>query len=133
MDIIRHTLTRRERLKSVKEISKLFESGKSFLVYPIKVVWVEAASDLPFPVQAAFSVSKRNFRHATDRNKLKRRMREAYRLNKFLLYEKLSIQKISCIFIYIAREELTYAVIGKSMKTALVKLGKTQLPDKLEI
>jgi ribonuclease P protein component len=130
MDIVRHTFSRRERLKSVRAIAKLFESGKTFLVYPIKVVWVEAASDLPFPVQAAFSVSKRNFRHATDRNKLKRRMKEAYRLNKFLLYEKLSTQKISCIFIYIAREELTSAVIVKSMKAALAKLGKTHLPDK---
>jgi len=130
MDIVRHTFSRRERLKSVRAIAKLFESGKTFLVYPIKVVWVEAINDFPFPVQAAFSVSKRNFRHATDRNKLKRRMKEAYRLNKFLLYEKLSTQKISCIFIYIAREELTSAVIRKSMKTALAKLGKTQLPDK---
>ena len=127
--MIRHTFSSKERLKSVKEISKLFESGKSFLVYPIKVVWVETANELPFPVQAAFSVSKRNFRHATDRNKLKRRMKEAYRLTKFQLYEKLSTQKISCIFIYIAREELSSAVIGKSMKTAMVKLGKIQLSD----
>jgi ribonuclease P protein component len=129
MDIIRYTFSRKERLKSVKEIAKLFESGKSFLVYPIKVVWVETDNDLPFPVQAAFSVSKRNFKHATDRNKLKRRMKEAYRLNKFLLYEKLSTQKISCIFIYIAREELTSALIGKSMKTVLLKLGKIQLTE----
>lgn len=129
MDIIRYTFSRKERLKSVKEIAKLFESGKSFLGYPIKVVWVETANDLPFPVQAAFSVSKRNFKHATDRNKLKRRMKEAYRLNKFLLYEKLSTQKISCIFIYIAREELTSALIGKSMKTVLLKLGKIQLTE----
>lgn len=129
MDIIRYTFSRKERLKSVKEITKLFDSGKSFLVYPIKVVWVETDNDLPFPVQAAFSVSKRNFKHATDRNKLKRRMKEAYRLNKFLLYEKLSTQKISCIFIYIAREELTSALIGKSMKTVLLKLGKIQLTE----
>ncbi len=54
-------------------------------------------------------------------------MKEAYRLNKFGLYEKLSTQKISCIFIYIAREELPSAVIGKSMKTVLKRLGKTQL------
>jgi len=127
MDMIRHTFSRKERLKSVREISKLFESGTSFLVYPIKVVWVETANDLPFPVQAAFSVGKRYFRHATDRNKIKRRMKEAYRLNKFGLYEKLSTQKISCIFIYIAREELPSAVIGKSMKTVLKRLGKTQL------
>lgn len=129
MDMIMHTFSRKERLKSVKEISKLFESGKSFLVYPIKVVWVETANDLPFPVQAAFSVSKRNFRLATDRNTLKRRMKEAYRLNKFLLYEKLSTLKINCIFIYVAREELTSSVIAKSMKTVLAKLAKARLSD----
>ncbi|MDV7390200.1 ribonuclease P protein component, partial [Arthrospira platensis SPKY1] len=62
-------------------------------------------------------------RNATCRNTLKRRMKEAYRLNKHALYEKLSDKKVDCIFIFIAREELPYSTIEKSMKTALKKLA----------
>jgi ribonuclease P protein component len=123
MEIIRHTFNKGERLKSTSEIAALFEKGKTFLVYPVKVVWMEKSVDCNFPVQAAFTVSKKNIRRATCRNTLKRRMKEAYRLNKHILYEKLSGKKMACIFIYIAREELPYDKIEKSIKVAIKKLA----------
>lgn len=118
MEIIRYTFNKGERLKSASEIAALFEKGKTFLVYPLKVVWMEKPGDSTFPVQAAFTVSKKNIRRATCRNTLKRRMKEAYRLNKHVLFGK----KMACIFIYIAREELPYSTIEKSMKVALKKI-----------
>lgn len=123
MDIIRHNFNKEERLKSALEIAALFEKGNSFLVYPVKVVWLERSVDRAFPAKAAFTVSKKNIRKATCRNTLKRRMKEAYRLNKHALYVKLSDKKVDCIFIFIAREELPYSTIEKSMKTALKKLA----------
>lgn len=122
MEIIRHTFIKGERLKSDREIATLFEKGKTFLVYPLKVVWMDKSGDSIFPVQAAFTVSKKNIRRATCRNTLKRRMKEAYRLNKHILYGKLSDKKMACIFIYVAREELPYDKIEKSMKMALKKI-----------
>ena len=122
MENIRHTFKKGERLKSAREIASLFEKGKTFLIYPLKVVWIEKSVDSIFPVQAAFTLSKKNIRQATSRNTLKRRMKEAYRLNKYIMCEKLTNKKMACIFIYIAIEELPYKTIEKSMKVALKKL-----------
>jgi len=79
----RHTLPKSERLCSKKAIDALFAGGnKSFSAYPIRVVYMER----PEPgVQILLSVSKRRFKHAVDRNRVKRQMREAYRLNKHIL------------------------------------------------
>jgi ribonuclease P protein component len=126
MEIINHTFNKGERLKSTLEIAALFEKGKAFLVYPLKIVWIEKSGYCAFPVKAAFTVSKKNIRRATCRNTLKRRIKEAYRLHKHLLYEKLSDNKLDCIFIYIAREELPYNIIEKSIKAALKKLANLQ-------
>ncbi|MCB0517169.1 MAG: ribonuclease P protein component [Chitinophagales bacterium] len=110
-----------ERLKSRKRIKELFESGKSRAFFPLRCVWLSAETSTPSaPVQVAFSVSKKNFPHATDRNLLKRRMREAYRLQKHLLYPKIAPQQtISLMFLYIAREKANYASIYAQMTKCL--------------
>ncbi len=78
-----------------------------------------------YPVQAAFSVSKKNFKRAVMRNLLKRRMREAYRLNKGIVYQVFGRDRqLAVMFIYAGREEKEYELIEKSMKQALFKLAK---------
>lgn len=78
-----------------------------------------------YPVQAAFSVSKKNFKRAVMRNLLKRRMREAYRLNKEIVYQVFGMGgQLAVMFIYAAREEKEYELIEKSMKQALLRLTK---------
>jgi ribonuclease P protein component len=105
----------------------LFLSGESFLCYPIKLVWKKQDS-LPgqFPAQAGFSVPKRLFRHAVDRNRLKRLLRESYRLNKASLYEVLGHvnSSIALMLVYIAREELPYAKIESAITKAFSKIQK---------
>lgn len=74
---------------------------------------METDMELLTPLQAMFVVPKRNFKRAHDRNKLKRRMREAYRLNKNATYEQLSVsgKKIIVAFIYIGKQQQEYLEI----------------------
>jgi ribonuclease P protein component len=120
----RFTFHKAERLCSQKIIGELFSSGESFLAYPFKVVFMKTELPESFPVQAAFTVSKRNFKRAVDRNLLKRRMREAYRLNKSELYIELAAKnlQIAVMFVYVGKDIAEYPAIKKGMITGFKKL-----------
>lgn len=120
----RYTFNRGERLKSRTLLSRLFTEGKSIKHYPLRLIWLPIdQAPKEYPVQFALSVPKRSFRRATQRNPIRRRIREAYRLNKHILYEQLNKSETQYAFmvIYIAREPLTYATINKAMQKLLVK------------
>jgi len=119
----RFTFKKKERLCSKKLFDQLFSNGNSFLVYPFKVLFV--ATELPgdYPVQAAFTASKKIFRKAVVRNLLKRRMREAYRLNKHILYNSTGDRKLVIIFIYIGKEIIGFHQIEKALIRALNKVS----------
>jgi ribonuclease P protein component len=119
-----NTFKKEERLTGIKAIAELFEKGKTGLVYPLKFVFIEKEANPDFSVHAAFSISKKNFKKAVERNLIKRRMKEAYRLNKKFFYEKLKEKNIDIIFIYIANEILPYPAIEKSIKEILNRLIK---------
>jgi len=118
------TLKKEERLCSQKIIGELFASGESFLAYPLKVVFLKTDSSQAYPVQAAFTVSKRNFKQAVKRNLLKRRMREAYRLNKPAFQDELALKNINLamMFVYVGKDIAEYPAIEKGMKSAFRKL-----------
>src|SRR5471030_2413656 len=77
-----YTFKKEERLCNKKLIDELFHNGSSFLCYPFKASWLIIDEPRQIPAQILFSVSKKRFKRAVDRNLVKRRMREAYRLNK---------------------------------------------------
>jgi ribonuclease P protein component len=116
-----------ERLKSRKIIASLFEKGstQTLNAYPIRFVWT-VVSEQSSPIQAAFSVSKRTFKHANQRNTVKRRMREAYRLHKHLMYEHLEgkAAQYAIMFIYNGKEEMPYADIERAYQIGIKKWCK---------
>ncbi|MBN8695425.1 MAG: ribonuclease P protein component [Bacteroidetes bacterium] len=119
------TFTKTERLSSKLLIDKLVEKGRSFNNSPFKFVWIELEESAT-PVQFLISVPKRNFKKAVDRNKLKRRSREAYRKNKAdLLIRQLGGKKICLMLVYIAKEKLEYVEIEQKIKEGLQRLVKT--------
>lgn len=95
----------------------LFSKGKSSAAYPLKLVYINTPVELIYPAQSMFVVPKRNHKKAHDRNKLKRRMREGYRLNKISLYTELmqKEQKVLLAFIYTGKKQEEFATIEKSM------------------
>jgi ribonuclease P protein component len=119
------TLGKEERLKSNLSIQELLKQGKTISSYPLKMYW-NFSPDMhqKYPARAAISVPKRKFRKAVDRNLMKRRIREAYRLNKHILYETLDQrqQKIQLIILLLSDEFIPYAQLEKGIRELLLKL-----------
>jgi len=91
----------------------------------LKVLWMKYPAQLPFPAQVAFSVPKKGFRSAVTRNLLKRRMREAYRKNKYLFYDQLQHTGICIVFIISFRRNsvAAYIEIEKAMIETIERLA----------
>jgi len=121
-----YTFRKEEKLCSQKIIGEIFLSGTSFLCYPLKVVWKEEVLPTLFPAQVVFSVPKRLFKKAHDRNLLKRQLREIYRYRKQELYQLLDLndRKIAVMIVYIAKEKLEFSQIEDAMTKVISKFKK---------
>lgn len=121
-----------ERLKGKRLIMRLFEEGNSKGMYPLRFVWLHTPERLgPAPVRVAFGVSRRNFKSAVKRNKLKRRMREAWRLHKHEAYDAIQTLngQIALMIIYTGKEEKGFDDIEKTVKRAIRKLPEWWLAN----
>ncbi len=103
----------------------LFSKGKSFHAAPIKLMCLLHEEPSQYPALAMFVVPKRAFKKAHDRNRLKRRMREAYRLQKTELYEAMGTKKVWLAFIYTGTQDETYAAIELAITKSLGRFLKT--------
>lgn len=152
----RNTLSRAERLRSLKAIRRLFSEGKSGFVYPLRYNFLVATEEIPAcetasdasaadceavsneiasegsvsesarRVSIMFSVPKRFHKRANRRNLLKRRMREAYRLNRSGLVEQLSQQglKVDIALVYSTKESHSYKTVEYALQRILEQISK---------
>lgn len=124
------TFSKKEHIVSQKLIEQLFSKGSSFSVsvFPLRIVVMETAriaNDVP--VQVLVSVSKRHFKHAVDRNRVKRQVREAYRHHKQILTEKAhQEQTLAIAFIWLADKLYESATVEKSVRKLLEKAAERQ-------
>lgn len=121
------SFSREERLKSRKIIDQLFKSGQSFGQFPLRVVWMELeTSTSTSPVQFALTVPKKKFKRASDRNRIRRLIREAYRLQKSQFYSHLPehLEQLAMMVIYTGREIPDYQTVEVAMKQLLRRLSK---------
>ena len=120
----RYTLKKDGKLKSRKTIEQLFKQAKSFSNFPFRVLW--KFNDTGGSIQTGFAVSSKHFKKAVDRNRIKRLMREAYRLQKNDLESLLKQQeKIMAVFIiYVGNELPKYDFIFEKMDYVLMRLIK---------
>lgn len=126
------TLSKQERLSSLKDIEVLFKEGKSFTKYPFRVIWLEKDPTSGTRIRVMFSVSKRKFPKAVDRNKVKRLMRESYRLLKPEFYQSLPLNASWDIgLVYSGTEILGFAEIQRNLSKALERLS-TQHRQKIK-
>ncbi len=121
-----NTLYKAERLSRKKVIEKMFAGGsRSFSLFPLRVVYLPV-EELEAPVSILVSVSKRRFKRAVKRNWVKRRIREAYRLNKQPLLE--AVQQNGCrlvvAFIYLSDQLLDSSLIAARMQLALRRIAE---------
>lgn len=127
---IRYTLGKEKRLKSRKAIELLFKSGKSFSIFPFRILYLFHQANPSLAnreltpaisgLKAGFTVSSRHFKKAVDRNRIKRLMREAYRLqkNELQLLPELNKYGLTLFFIYVGKELPEYELVYE--KTAIV-------------
>ena len=129
-------LTKTERLTSQLVIDKLFAGGNaSMAAFPLRIVYMQMEKQEGSqqwdgvqqpPVSILVSVPKKRFRHAVDRNRMKRPVREAYRLNKHILWNAIQEKnfRLAIAFVCITDTLPTFRSVNKSIRKALIRIGE---------
>lgn len=121
-----YTFSKKERLNSKKNITRLFESGSTFFTYPFKVYYhFDTVEDNSPAASVLFSIGKKQFKKAVDRNRVKRLCREVYRLNKYILLDKLEEKKsyLEIAFIYVGKTIPDFLELQSKMQKVLSQLS----------
>lgn len=114
------TYSKKEKLKSKKLIDQLFSEGQSVLVYPLRLVYCETTFVDDVLMKTGVSVSKKHFKKAVERNKIKRLLREAYRLNKTAYFNNIPTQ-YALMILYIGKNVPKYIEVEQSLNKLFQK------------
>ena len=114
------TYPKTEKLKSKHYIDLLFSEGKWVSSYPLRLIYVPITAE-----KSVFgvSVSKRNFKHAVDRNEIKRTLREAYRTNQHLLKTIAGEDTYAFMLLFTSKEKLPFAQLEQKTLRVFEKFG----------
>lgn len=122
---MRHFFNSSERIRNTKQISYLFSDGKAFFAYPFRVVFLQEETSDKAGLKVVFVVSKRHFKSAVYRNRIRRRMREAWRKSKNVIFSAPPSGKcILAAIQYTAAKEEAYGIMEEKIKLILKHLHK---------
>jgi len=125
----KNRFTKHDRLKSPLAIEALYRENQRIVSYPLKCYYsFSERKETESPVRVAFTVPKKSFKKAVERNKIKRRMREAYRLNFQKILEKYISQndkQLKLFFIFIGKKMVEYKDIETNLIAILQKIDNT--------
>jgi len=114
---------KKEKLKSKKLIEVLFKEGKTLTSFPYKLIYLKVEVPVDAKFKMGVAVPKKNFKSAVKRNRIKRLLRESYRLNKHLVFNN-SEGNFAFLILYLGKEMPTYPEVGKGMQKILQKFLK---------
>lgn len=112
---MKFTFNKREKLKSQKLIEKLFLEGKSISVFPLRMLYLQTDFEDGSKLKTGVSASKRNFKKAVDRNRIKRLLREAYRLNKAEYFNNITTS-YALMILYIGKDSTDFDSVNSKVK-----------------
>jgi len=114
---------KKEKLKSKKLIALLFNEGKTLTSFPFKLIYLKIEVPVDAKFKTGVAVPKKNFKSAVKRNRIKRLLRETYRLNKHLVFNN-SEGNFAFLILYLGKEMPTYPEVDKGMQKILQKFLK---------
>ena len=118
---MRSTFPKSEKLCGDQAVDRVYKEGKRFVVWPMRVTYIPVEDA---PTEVLIWAPKSLFKHAVDRNRLRRQMREAYRLNKQVLLK--ASKRYYLAFNYIDKEMQSYKLINKSIAKILCRLANKE-------
>ncbi|PWL40520.1 ribonuclease P protein component [Flagellimonas aquimarina] len=120
-----------EKLKSKKLFEQLFTEGKSITTFPVKLLYTNADFDDDVHIKVGVVAPKKKFRNAIKRNRVKRLLREGYRLNKHLVFNNIE-GNFAFLFLYLGGKMPNYQEVDRAIKQLLETFLKKQSHEKID-
>ena len=133
-NINNYKFRKEEKIVGENRIDSLFIEGKSFVAFPLRVVYLKTELSLSSPISVLVSVPKKRIKSAVKRNRIKRQVREAYRLNKHYL-EALTESidhHLDIAFVFVREDLMEYSIIEKGMRKGLTEIANRLSCNKKE-